>query len=170
MRSAVITREYFPHIRVSILLGKVGTVHPGRVTAALRVHEKFRVWNVPLYGAQRFRYEFLERQPRVVHPDLMATKRGARATCNYYKTISSRSSRVQTTCTWLNQYLLCSLPRSNSSIPRRKRGRWRRRQQRVEKSRPGSWSLPVPRRTGSEKGRRRRRVWPWYPGRGRCRI
>lgn len=95
MRSAVITREYFPHIRVSILLGEVGTVHPGRVTAALRVHEKFRVWNVPLYGAQRFRYEFLERQPRVVHPDLMATKRGARATCNYYKTISSRSSRFK---------------------------------------------------------------------------
>lgn len=95
MRSAVITREYFPHIRVSILLGEVGTVHPGRVTAALRVHEKFRVWNVPLYGAQRFRYEFLERQPRVVHPDLMTTKRGARATCNYYKTISSRSSRFK---------------------------------------------------------------------------
>lgn len=81
MRSAVITREYFPHVRVSILLGEVGTVHPGRVTAAFRVHEKFRVRNVPRDGAQRFRYEFIERQPRVVHSDLMATKRGAGTTC-----------------------------------------------------------------------------------------
>lgn len=94
MCSAVITREYFPHVRVSVVFGEVGTVHPGRVTAALRVHEKLRVRNVPLYGAQRFRNEFLERQPRVVHPDLMATKRCARTTCNYCtKTISSQSSK-----------------------------------------------------------------------------
>lgn len=80
--SAVIAGEYFPHVRVSIFLRKAGTVYSGRVTAAFRVHEEFRIRDVPGNGTEWFRHKFLERQPRVVDSDLMATERSTGATCN----------------------------------------------------------------------------------------
>ena len=71
---------------------------------------------------------------------------------------------------WSRVYLLCSLPKSNSSVPRRRRGQWRRMPRREERNRPKSWRSPARRRKGLEKGRRRRREWLYCPGRGTCRT
>ena len=61
VRSAVVTGEYLSHVRISVFLSKIGTVHPGWVTAAFRVYEEFRVRDIPGNGTQRFCHEFLER-------------------------------------------------------------------------------------------------------------
>lgn len=81
MRSAVITGKYLPHILVRVLFRESGTVNRGRVAAPFRVHEKFRLRDVPWYRAQRLRHELLVRELGVVNSDLMTTKRSTRTTC-----------------------------------------------------------------------------------------
>lgn len=83
--SAVVTGKYLPRVLLRVLLGEGGTVDPRRVPATLRVDEELGVGDVPRYRAQRLRHELLKRQLGVVDSDLMATKRGAGATCTVIK-------------------------------------------------------------------------------------